>query len=113
MYMADAQESQEFTELPIEFYNETDELDEQLQEEAESRIHKLAQGHQDIVGASVKITQPAQGRDNSYQVNVTLFMRPEYISATQEGEVLFGTLKQALDRVERQAREQRSRLRGH
>jgi ribosome-associated translation inhibitor RaiA len=102
---------EEFTDFPIEFYNETEELSAQLQNEAEPRIRRLAKGHHDIVGALVKVIPATQKRENSYEATVTLYMRPEYISATEKGAIPLSTLKQALEQVERQAREQREKLR--
>lgn len=111
--MNDEKEKHEFTDFPIEFYNETGVLSDELQAEAEDRIRKLAKGHHDIVGAMVKLTQPSHNRDNAYEATVTLYMRPEYVAASQEGAVPLSTLKQALDQVERQARAQRERLRNY
>ena len=111
--MNNHKDKSEFTDFPIEFYNETGAQSDELEIEAEDRIRRLAKGHTDIVGAMVKLTQPSQNRDNAYEATVTLYMRPEYIAASQQGAVPISTLKQALDQVERQARAQRERLRNY
>lgn len=103
----------EQTDFPIEFYNATGRETERLQDEAETRLRKLARGHTDIVSASVKITQPSANRDNVYEVTITLHMRPDDLAATEQGAVAQSTLKQALDQIERQARDKRERLRGY
>lgn len=111
--MSAPRDEYERIDLPIEFYNETDEPSDNLREEAEKRILKLAFGHQDIVGAMVKITHPSNNRDNLFEVTITLYMRPEYIAATEQGPVPMGVLKRALDQAERQARSQREKLRNY
>ncbi len=99
--------------FPIEFHSEIGSDDLDLYATAENHLRQLAKGHSDITGATVILTQPAHGTQTAFacEATVTLWMRPENIAARATGEQLRGTLIDALHAAERQAREQRDRLR--
>ncbi len=100
-------------ELSIEFQTDvtTSELD--LYTMIEDRLNRLAKGHTDIIGASATLEQPAANRTTPYifQASIVVFMRPNYIRATEMREAPELALRGALDAIERQVREERARLR--
>jgi ribosome-associated translation inhibitor RaiA len=100
------------TDFYVDFHNAINE-DENLQIEAERRLLKLAEGHTDMVGAAVHMTEPAEGRASGYanEATVVVYGRPNQLAATEISDSPMGALKGALDAVERQVREQRARLR--
>jgi ribosome-associated translation inhibitor RaiA len=102
----------EFTNLPIDFYNEAND-DDTLFDESDARIRKLARGHTDIVGASVTLRPEAQKRDNEFEATVVLYISPEQVAATACAPQPLAALKQALDEVERQVYRKREKLRGY
>jgi ribosome-associated translation inhibitor RaiA len=95
--------------------NDTYAADYDLYTEAENRIHKLAEGHTDIIGASVNLTKPSAGTESPYlcQATVVLYVRPENIAAIEKQENPLLALKGALEAVERQVREKREKLRNY
>jgi ribosomal subunit interface protein len=101
--------------LPIELQNATDQTgdDKKLYIMVEDRIRDLAQGHTDITGAAVNLTQPSQDNETAYifEATVVLYVRPENIAANEKEGDLEGALKGALDAVERQIRKKREKLR--
>ncbi|HDQ72579.1 MAG TPA: 30S ribosomal protein S30 [Chloroflexi bacterium] len=101
--------------LPSEFYNKTSlagSTEEALQAEAARRLAALAEGHTDIVDASVSIEELTGGETpHRYQVRVVLYARPNQIVAVEKHEDAMGALKQALSAVERQVRDKREKLR--
>lgn len=105
---------EEFTDFPIEYYNEAND-DNSLYVTVEDRLRKLAQGHNDITGASIQLTQRAAGRTTAHTFEATLivYARPTQIVATERSDSLEGAVKGALDAVERQVREKREKLRNY
>ncbi len=101
--------------LPSEFYNETSlsgSTEEALQAEAARRLSALAEGHDDIVDASVSIEELTGGETPyRYQARVVLYTRPNNIVGVEKHEDATGALKQALSAVERQTRDKRAKLR--
>lgn len=104
---------QDFT---FEFRNEIQQLpaaaEDKMRQEAESRLQKLGQGHQDIIGAAVSLESIAetQGEPYLYQARVVAYVRPENLAAVSKDDDPAGALKSALTAVERQVRKRRERL---
>lgn len=98
----------------LEFYNEApllEELELELAAEADSRFRELAEGHTDIVGASVSVEElTGKETPHRYRVRAMVYMRPEDVVAIEKQETVKGTLKGALSAVERQVREYRQKL---
>lgn len=96
----------------IDYYNEINE-DETLFTEAENRIGALADNHTDIIGAMVKLTPQAAGRTTSYanEVTIRIFIRGDDIVVNEQADQPQLALKAALDKIERQVREHRNKLR--
>lgn len=105
---------EEYTDFPIEFYNEAND-DTSFYAEIEDRLRRLAKGHSDIIGASIQMTQLAEGRATPYAFETTLivYARPTQIVATERSDSLLGSAKGALDAVERQVREKREKMRNY
>lgn len=105
---------QGFTQFHIDYYNEVND-DPQLQQEAETRIRALAEKHQDIVGAMVKLVPQAKGREVSFanEVTIRIFIRGNDIVVSEVAERPTQALQSALDTVERQVREHRNRQRNY
>lgn len=105
---------EEHTDFPIEYYNEAND-DNSLYTTVEDRLRKLAKGHHDITGASIQMTQLAEGRATPYAFEATaiVYARPTQIVATERSDSLEGAVKGALDAVERQVREKREKLRNY
>jgi ribosome-associated translation inhibitor RaiA len=96
----------------IDYYNEIND-DEMLYNEAESRILKLADNHNDIIGAMVKLTNQAYGRQTNYanEATIRIFIRGEDVVVTEQAEQPMIALKSALSTIERRVREHRTKLR--
>jgi len=99
----------------FEFHTEMPNLREAsrdaLRAEAERRLLALAAGHRDLVGASAALEPLAHGvSPYMYEARVAVYARPENVAAVKKGETAVSALKGALDAVERQVREQRSKL---
>jgi ribosome-associated translation inhibitor RaiA len=78
---------------------------------AETRLKKLAEGHNDMVGAAINLRQPASGETAPlHEATVVVYTRPEHIAASQKESNPQLALKRALDAVERQIREKREKL---
>jgi ribosome-associated translation inhibitor RaiA len=104
--------------FPVEFNNEIDDVMKSENEYytlAVDRLSKLAEGHNDISGAAVNLKQPAQGRQTAhvYEVTIIVYMGSDHIAATEMGEQFKSTLDGALDAVERQVRERRTKQRNY
>lgn len=109
----------EETRFPVEFNNELDDTkktDHEFYQVAVERLHKLAEGNDDITGAVVNFKQPAQGRETNYihEITVLVYMNgAKNFAATQTGENFRATLNSALDALERQVREYRKQQRNY
>lgn len=98
----------------FEFYNETDLPDPEFYELAYDAITEVAEGHDDIVGASVSMEELSAGETpHAYQARVVLYVRPEHISATKVAPSALDALQDALDAAIRQVQEKREKLKGH
>ena len=104
------------TDLPefpfdFEFYNETDLPDAGYYDLAYDLITDAAEGHTDIVGASVSLKELSSGETpHAYQARVVLYVRPSHISATEVLPSALDALKNALDAAVQQVREKREKL---
>lgn len=103
----------EFTDFPIEFYSEVVDEDRHLYEETEDRLRRLAEKHNDITGAMVKITAQAENRTTSYanEVTIRMYIAGKDVVVKETGIDADGALKEALRVVERQVREHRAKKR--
>ena len=99
----------------LEFYNEaplSEELELELAAEADRRLRDLAEGHTDIIDASVSVEELTGAETpHRYQVRAVVYMRPDNVVAVEKQETVKGALKGALSAVERQVREYRNKLR--
>jgi ribosome-associated translation inhibitor RaiA len=99
----------------IEFNSPLDEtLEAPLFAEADGRLHKLAEGHTDLIGAAVTLRVPAEKTTTPiYEATVVAYCRPENVAATEKQADPMAALKGALRAVERQVRERRKKLKKH
>lgn len=96
----------------FEFHSEVPNLDLDLQVEAEQRLRALAKGHTDLTGADIALEPIAQAEfPFKFRARVVVYIRPNYLAASEQAETPSGALKGALEAIERQIREQRERLR--
>ena len=99
----------------FEFYAEGLEstaMEEELLLEADSRLRKLAEGHRDMIGASVAVEKPAEAETGFvYRARVVAYIKPDNIVAVEKEDAAISALKQALEAVERQVRERRQKIR--
>jgi ribosome-associated translation inhibitor RaiA len=96
----------------VEFNIEVENLNDNFKEEADRRLFALAEGKNDILGASVsaevivKVESPYL-----YQVRIVVYKRPKDIAAIEKDEDPVTALKNALSAIERivhESREKRS-----
>lgn len=98
----------------FEFYNETDLPDAEYYEMAYDQITDLAEGHNDVVGASVSLKElSSDDTPHAYESIVTLNVRPTNISAREVAESALTSLQQSLEAAIKQVREKREQLKGH
>lgn len=78
----------------------------------DERLHVLADGHDDLTGAAINIRQPASGETPPlHEATVVVYSRPENIAATEKADTPENAVRGALQAVERQVRDKRTRLR--
>jgi hypothetical protein len=96
----------------LEFQSELKHPTDELIIEADRRLRTLAEGHSDMVGASVAMEE-LTGRETPYVylARVIAYIRPDNIVAVEKSDSPEAALKGALSAVERQVREKRDRLR--
>lgn len=100
--------------FPIEFHSKSDQITDELEELASARLRDLRGDHTDMVSASVTLEPATQAETpHNIQARVVIHMRPDQVVASHDGDSNTAALKGALDAVERQVREQRSKLREH
>lgn len=98
----------------FEFLNQTNLPDAEFYELAYDEITEIAEGHTDIVGASVSIEELSSGTTpHAFQARVVLYVRPEHIAATEVKPSALEALQQALDAAIKQVREKREKLRNY
>ena len=105
-------EKLDFTfEFHAEIPNLRNKVEKELRAEAHSRLLALAEGHTDLVGASVVLEQPAQAETlYLYLARVVAYGRPDHVAAVEKDNTLESSLRGAIEAVERQIRERRERL---
>lgn len=101
--------------VPIELYVEpdvSDDVEKTLFVEAENTVDELLKRHQDITGAAINITAPAENRETQfiYEATVVFYARPSNIAATEKDGDVEATLRRALRAAARQVREKREKL---
>ena len=95
----------------FEFHSEIPYLAAELIDETESRLRDLAENRADMVGAAVAVEELSHDHTpHRYRSRVVVYIRPENIVAEEKGESLQGTLREAVEAVERQVRQQREKL---
>ncbi|MDX1546735.1 MAG: HPF/RaiA family ribosome-associated protein [Rhodothermales bacterium] len=97
------------TPFEVEYTSETPELNDAMKSKVEQRIQKLVERHRDVTGAALAVG--VDGPGPSFRVRLVLYCRPENVAATHEGPSLQAVIREVLDAVERQVREQRERRR--
>lgn len=98
----------------FEFLNQTEQPDAELYELAYQEITSLAEGHSDIIGASVSMEELSSGETpHAYQARVVLYVRPEHIAATEVKPSALEALQRALDAAIKQVREKRDKLKNY
>ena len=96
----------------FEFISEVPDPDDVLRAEALNQLLELAEGHDDIIGASVAVEElTGETTPHRYQARVVAFIRPDNIAAVEKAETARGALKGALTALERQVRSYREKLR--
>jgi len=106
-------ENQEFP-FDFEFYNETDLPDAEYNDKAYNQITEVAEGHNDITGASVSLEElSSEETPHAYQARVVLYVRPTNMVATEKMPSALDALQNALDAVLKQVREKREKLSSH
>ena len=98
----------------FEFYNETDLPDTDFYELAYDQITDAAEGHDDIVGASVSLEELSQEETpHAYQARVVLYVRPSHISSTEVMPSALDALQNALEDAIEQVRKKRDKLKNY
>lgn len=106
-------ENQEFP-FDFEFFNETNLPDAEYYDTAYAQITEVAEGHNDITGASVSLEElSAEETPHAYQARVVLYVRPSNIVATEKMSSALDALQNALDAAVKQVREKREKLSSH
>jgi hypothetical protein len=106
-------DTSEFT-FDFEFLNQTNLPDAELYELAYAEITEIAEGHTDVVGASVSIEELSSGMTpHAFQARIVLYVRPEHIAATEIKPSALEALQRALDAAIKQVREKRDKLRNY
>lgn len=96
----------------FEFYSEVPDPGDELRTEALDQLLALAEGHDDLIGASIALEELTGGTTPyRYQTRVVAFVRPDNIAAEEKAETARSAVKGALTAIERQVREQREKLR--
>lgn len=94
----------------FEFHSQVPLVDEDVRAETEDRLRRLADGHRDMIGASVAAEHVAP---YEYRARVVVYMRPENLTAEEKNDSVETALRDAIHSVERQVRTQRERRRDY
>jgi len=98
----------------FEFYNETDLPDAEFYQMAYDQITGAAEGHNDIVGASVSLEELSSDETpHAYQARVVLYVRPSHISSTEVMPSALDALQNALEDAVQQVRKKRDKLKNY
>lgn len=96
----------------IEYYAESSHLSQREKTSVEARLHKLAQGHRDIAGASIAVECVSGANKRAeYKARLVVYCKPSNIAASRIQDSVRSAVSEALEAVERQVREQRERMR--
>jgi hypothetical protein len=96
----------------LEFQTEFEHYGDELITEADRRLRALAEGHSDMIGASVAMEELTGGETpHVYQARVIAYIRPNNVVAVEKRDAPETALKGALSAVERQVHELREKLR--
>lgn len=102
------------SDFQFEFYAEefgNPALEEELRLEADSWLRALAEGHRDMIGASVAVEKPVEAEtDFVYRARVVAYIKPDNIASVEKAGNALTALKGALDAVELQVRERRNKI---
>lgn len=95
----------------IDFNIEIPNIGKEFNLEAQQRLRELADGHSDLIGASVSLESIVKSESPYlYQVRIVLYKRPEDIAVVEKGSEPILTLRDGLDAIENSVRESRERL---
>lgn len=101
------------TDFEYEFYSKIH-VDDDLKAKTERRLRDLAEGHRDMIGASVAVEQPASGETGHlYRARIRAYVKGEKIVAVEKESSVRAALNGALDAIERQVREHRDQVRNY
>jgi ribosome-associated translation inhibitor RaiA len=96
----------------LEFQSEVEPVDDGWVTEADDQLRALAEGHNDMVGASVGVEELTGAETpHRYQVRVVAYIKPENIVGIEKEDSVEAALKGALKAVERQVRSHRDKVR--
>lgn len=96
-----------YVEFNIEVPNSSDEFTL----EAERRLRELAEGHSDIIGASVALENTVKAQTPyQYKVRIVVYKRPKNLAVIKKDSEPMTALRDALDTLERNVYEIREKL---
>lgn len=96
----------------IEFKIDGQEISEKFLDEVGKRLERLADEHADMIGAAVGVEEIAGVEDAFlYEAHIVAYIRPENIAAVEKRETPEDALMDALENLEKQIREERSKRR--
>lgn len=102
----------EFNDFSYEFFSKLEQPTGQLNTEAEQRLRKLAEGHNDIIGAAVSLDElTGDETPHFYQARIVVYMRPSDLASVEKADDPVTALEEALESIERQVRDYREKLR--
>jgi ribosome-associated translation inhibitor RaiA len=95
----------------FEFYSEVDFVDEELVAEVDERLRALAEGHIDMIGASVGIEElTGEKTPHVFQARIVAYVKPDNVVGVEKAETLEEALRGAVRAVERQVRRRRDKM---
>lgn len=98
----------------LEFLNQTDLPDADLYDVAHDEILGIAEGHKDILGASISIDELSSGTTpHAFEARVVIYARPDHMAATEVKPSAMEALKKALNAAVKQVRDKREKLRNY
>lgn len=101
------------TDFEYEFYSKVH-VDNDVEAKTERRLRDLADGHRDMIGASVAVEQPASGETGHlYRARIRAYVKQDTVVAVEKENSVRAALQGALNAVERQVREHRDEVRNY
>ncbi|NLG49816.1 MAG: 30S ribosomal protein S30 [Chloroflexi bacterium] len=99
-------------EFDWEFYTGEDTVvEDYLKDDTRDQLLELAEGHTDMIGASVAVERPAiRETPFIYEARIVVYMRPDNVVGHEKGANPEAALRGALRAVERQIRSRREKL---